>query len=127
MTGERVLVVDDHPPAIRVLMRALRRKGFAVDTACDGIEALEKLARESYDVLITDIDMPRMSGRDLCDALHARAGDAPPLTFIVTGGTDPELRDWAAALDGTRFIEKPLSLQHLTEALSRHFEGGAAV
>ncbi len=121
MRAPRILVVDDQPHAIRVIRLALERKGYQVDSAGDGECALAKLGASSYDVLITDIDMPRMSGRRLCDALHERNPGHTPLTFVVTGGTDPELRDWAAALTRTRFLEKPLSLKHLTGLLEEHF------
>lgn len=117
MSTPRILVVDDQPHVVRVIRMALERKGFRVDVAADGLAALEKFEAEPFDVLITDIDMPRLNGRDLCAAVHTGAGDTPPLTFIVTGGTDPELVEWAEGMPRTHFLEKPLSLKHLTSLL----------
>lgn len=125
MTQRRILVVDDQPHVIRVIRLALERRGYLVDSASDGLQALEKLDASAYDVLITDIDMPKLNGQAMCDEMHARACGPTPLTFVVTGGTDPELRNWAADKAHTRFLEKPLSLKHLTGMLDEHFAAGA--
>ena len=65
-----------------------------------------------------------MDGRGLCEALAADAPDPAPLTLVVTGKTDPELREWAGQLTCTEFLEKPLSLKKLTQRLEEHFAAG---
>ncbi len=123
----RVLVVDDQPHVVRVIRMALERRGYQVEVAADGQAALEKFRGAPFDVLITDIDMPRMDGRALCDAVQeaAAAGEAP-FTVIVTGGTDPDVREWAEGLERTHFLEKPLSIKHISALLCEHFEAQAA-
>jgi CheY-like chemotaxis protein len=121
MSAKRVLVADDQAHVIRVVKLKLEHSGYAVDTAKNGLEALEKLRRDRYDVLITDMEMPRMDGQALCNAMHAELTDGVPLTLIVTGKTDEPLRQWASSLPNTRFLEKPLSLRSLTTYLSEYF------
>ena len=123
----RVLVVDDQPHVVRVIRMALERRGYQVEVAADGQAALEKFRAAPFDVLITDIDMPRMDGRALCDAVQSAAsrGEAP-FTVIVTGGTDPDVREWAEGLERTHFLEKPLSIKHISALLCEHFEAQAA-
>lgn len=125
MSAESVLVVDDQPHVIRVIRLALERKGYRVDSALNGSQALDKLSAADYDVLITDIDMPQMNGRELCDELHARGAGAPPLTFVVSGSTEPDLQDWAASHARTFCLEKPLSLKSLMALLEEHLHSGA--
>jgi len=123
----RVLVVDDQVHVVRVIRMALERRGYQVEVAADGESALAKFRGAPFDVLITDIDMPRMDGRALCNAVHlASEAGAAPLTVIVTGGTDPELREWAEGLQHTHFLEKPLSLKHISTLLGEHFEAAKA-
>ena len=123
MRRARVLVVDDQPHVVRVIRMALERRGYHVEVAADGQAALEKYRGTHFDVLITDLDMPRMDGRALCDAVHAASVEgATPFTVIVTGGTDPDMREWAEGLKRTYFLEKPLSIKHISSLLSEHFE-----
>lgn len=126
MSAHRILVVDDQPHVVRVIRMALTRKGYDVEIASDGQEALEMFQAAPFDVVITDIDMPRMSGRELCDAIHAGPTEPPRLTFVVSGSTDPNLTDWAQSLGRTYFLEKPVSLKHLTTLLSEHLNGADA-
>ena len=116
----KVLVVDDQPHIVRVVKLGLERAGFAVDTAGDGEAGLEKLRRERYDALIVDMQMPRMDGQTMCNAMRQEI-DAPDLlTLVMTAKTEPELRRWAASIPNTEFLEKPVSLRRLTARLQDH-------
>lgn len=122
----RILLVDDEPHVIRVIKLALDRKGYEVDVARNGEQALGKLRERAYDVLITDYQMPRMDGQALCQALHEEIAGPKPLTLIITAKTDGELRDWAEQSAGTEYLEKPLSLRRLTTRLEDYFRGAPA-
>ena len=61
-TSKRILVVDDANLVRRFYRDALERSGFEVDEALNGVEALEKLLSESFDLVIVDINMPQMDG-----------------------------------------------------------------
>ena len=64
---KKVLVIDDDPVVGKSFARVLSGKGYAVITAKDGQEALDKLASESYDLVYTDIKMPGMSGLEVAE------------------------------------------------------------
>ncbi|MDH3872315.1 MAG: response regulator, partial [Gammaproteobacteria bacterium] len=77
---KRILIVDDEPHIIRVLKLAMKNAGYTVDEAYNGEQALAYLETTRPDLMITDIDMPRMNGRELC--LHIRQ-NMPELEFGI--------------------------------------------
>ena len=103
----KVLVVDDDPVVGKSFDRVLSGKGYAVITARNGEEALNKLHNETYDVVFTDIKMPGMSGLEVAERVRASQPWLP--VVIVTGyGTDAyEARAKAAGVSS--FLHKPLS------------------
>lgn len=105
----RVLVCDDQAHVRRVLQLQLEQAGYEVRMAHHGREALHCVEEFAPHALVTDITMPVMDGRELCDALHA-AGKLPALrVLVVTACSDRGLRDWVAGLPGVTLMEKPLS------------------
>ena len=124
MSAENILIVDDQPHVVRVIRMTLERKGYSVDSALNGAQALEKLSAAHYDVLITDFDMPQMNGRELCDELRSRSAGVSPLTFVISGSTEPSLLEWAGKTERTFFLEKPLSLKSLTALIEEHLDKG---
>jgi len=112
-----ILLVDDEPMTLRIMRQALEKDGFEIRTAFDGQDAIEKIIVKQPDVLVTDIDMPRMSGKELCLKIHASMPDRPFPIFITTSLTALEHRDWSAAIPNLAFIEKPISLRKLRAAI----------
>jgi CheY-like chemotaxis protein len=79
----RLLIVDDEPEICEMLSRHFRYIGFHVDTASDGIEALEKLAKARTEVIISDIVMPQMDGVELLRTIQQQY---PMIhTIMITG------------------------------------------
>ncbi len=117
---KRILFVDDEPHVNRVAQLSLERAGYEVDLASDGVEGLEKLLAEPYDVLITDMIMPRMNGRELCEAIQEQIPDRKFFIFVVTSRSEAEHRECAESLPRAEFLEKPLSLGHLISRLRHH-------
>ena len=72
----RALVVDDDASARSALKELLASQQYAVDVAADGVAALERLAEHPPDLVVTDLDMPRMNGMQLLAELHERAARA---------------------------------------------------
>ena len=104
---KRILVVDDDPVVATSFDRVLAPKGYAVITAGGGAEALDKLQREDYDVVYTDIKMPGMSGIEVAREIKASRPWMP--VVIVTGyGTEANEAE-AKALGVNAFLHKPLS------------------
>ena len=118
-----ILVVDDELHVSRVTRLCLERAGYQVEVAFNGEEALEKLMLQPFDAVVTDVQMPRMTGRELCKQIDARIPDRKFFIFVITSVSDDELREWAADLPRTEFLEKPLSLRHLVARLEHHLGG----
>ena len=106
-TQARVLVVDDDPVVASSFDRVLSGKGYAVITARDGPEALEKLAREDYDAVFTDIRMPGMDGLEVAARIKATRPWLP--VVIVTGYGSPASEARAKEIGVAGFLNKPLS------------------
>ena len=126
MNKRTILIVDDEPHVIRVLRLMLEREGYEVATAADGGEALDKIAARRPDVLVSDIQMDGMNGRELCQAVRARYPDELFPILVMTSMTAAEERDWVRKLAGVEFLEKPLSPRQLVARLSAHFTATAA-
>ena len=123
MTTRRILLVDDQPHVVRVIRLALEGKGYIVETAPNGEQALRKLREGSFHVVITDIEMPRLDGRALCEAMHRELHDVKPLTLVITARPEMATREWVRFLPNTELLEKPLSLRRLRARLDEHFAG----
>lgn len=83
---KRILVVDDDD-AIRALLRTvLRRRGFVVDTARNGLEALEAMGERRYALVVLDMMMPQMNGYDLVAHLEEQSFLSRPRVLILTAG-----------------------------------------
>lgn len=118
---KKVLIVDDEPIPIRVLKRALERAGYEVSSASNGQEAFAQLSESQPDVLITDIEMPRMTGEQLCKKIAAEMPDRKFPIFVVTSMTAVEHREWSSGLENLLFLEKPVSIRKLLSKLSQCF------
>ena len=116
---KRVLIVDDQATVIRVLKLGIEDAGYEVDTANNGSECLVKLCEAHPDFLVTDIDMPRMSGKELCQAIESQFPDRTFPIVVLTSRTELEHRDWTRAISNLTFMEKPVSVRRLVSHIGR--------
>lgn len=112
----RVLVVDDDPMMMEVLVRILKRENFELITALSGPEALRKLDDDpaSIDLLITDYAMPEMKGHELAERVRARYPEVGVL--YQTGFSDMLFENRAELEENSAFLEKPFTARGLREA-----------
>ena len=103
----RILVVDDEPMVRLVTTKLLRLRGHTVDDADGGAAALDCLAALQYDLVITDLSMPGMSGRELAAEVRRRFPALP--VVLLTGDTDAE----AEGSDVSAVVKKPFQLDAL--------------
>jgi len=113
-----VLIVDDHAPVIRVMRMGLEQAGFEVDSASNGSECLLKLCNGLPDFLVTDVDMPRMDGKELCLTIEKQFPDRKFPIIVLTSRTETEHRDWTRDIDDLTFMEKPVSMRRLVAHVS---------
>jgi DNA-binding response OmpR family regulator len=121
MNMKRILVVDDEPHVIRVMRLALERSGYEVDEAANGEIALQRIAATTPDVMITDIDMPRMNGEQLCKDIHRSMPDRTFRIYVLTARAELEHREWSSSLPNLDFMEKPVSIRRLIARLDAYF------
>lgn len=117
-----VLIVDDEPCMLRVLQFALERAGYRVMTEPDGEAALARVLASPPDVLISDIKMPHMDGRELIKSIHQALPDRPFPIFVMSSLTAREEREWVRAVGSVEFLEKPISPRQLVVRLARYFD-----
>jgi CheY-like chemotaxis protein len=121
MNKRTILLVDDEPHVIRVLRLMLEREGYEVASANDGAEALEKMGVRRPDVMVSDIQMAGMDGRELCRTVRTRYPDDAFPIFVMTSMTASGEREWVRELANVDFLEKPLSPRQLIARLAAHF------
>jgi two-component system NtrC family sensor kinase len=117
-TGD-ILVVDDEAEIAALLTEVLAEVGHHVDTASNGLDALERLARRRYDVIVSDIRMPGLDGPGLYRATVEQRPDLARRFVFVTGDTfDPASREF---LEQTRLpiIEKPLVIEEVRRLVAQ--------
>lgn len=121
----RVLLVDDSPAMRTFIRRVMVMSGFDLDEcieAGDGAEALEYLQRERVDVILTDINMPRMDGEELMRRLSEdKALRDIPAVVVSTDSTRPRILRMIG-LGAQGYIAKPFSPEALREALEKVLE-----
>ena len=115
----RVLTVDDSASMRALLRSALASRGFNVEQCEDGQEALEWLARNEVDVIITDINMPRLDGFGLIEKLRTSAMHADRPILVLTTESSDEKKQRARQAGATGWIVKPFDADKLTTALRR--------
>ncbi len=114
-TERRVLVVDDDEALSRVFARALVDVDYCVQCARDGREAAQLLEKESFDVIVTDIAMPGMSGMELLQLVRKHDFDVP--VVLVTGSPDIASAARAVEYGAFRYLEKPVSAGALQDVI----------
>ena len=116
-TGKSVLCVDDDPGIRELLHEIITRLGHRMITAVDGIDALEKLADDHFDIVITDINMPRMDGIELIKRIKTELDDVDVIAITAYEMTY-KYTD-IIALGASDFISKPFNVNELEAKLNR--------
>jgi two-component system chemotaxis response regulator CheY len=115
----RVLVVDDSS-LVRLYYRStLEKAGFRVEQAINGIEAMERILSQPFDLVIVDVNMPRMDGFTFLRALRCGPNDVASLPALVVS-TESEIRDVAEARasGGNFYLVKPVAEAELVRHVS---------
>ena len=112
----RVLIVDDEPLARTALTNALSKRTDveAFETAVDAVNALEKLGKDSYDVLLLDINMPEVSGMQLVDRIRRSGRPVPAIVFVTAHQQHALAAFEQHAVD---YVLKPFTAERLGKAL----------
>ncbi len=115
--SQRILVVDDDELVLAALVELFSPKGWTVMTASSGPQALKKLEREHFDLLILDIIMPRMDGYELCRKIRAMEGYTKIPVIMLTAKNGEEEHNRGLDAGANLFLPKPISPQRLLELI----------
>jgi len=122
-----LLVVEDIPNILELLAVTLRFKGYPVETAVNGQEALEVISREHPSLVITDILMPRMDGYTLAHKLRTDPKtNSIPIIFLSATYVTPEDKAFAMSLGAVRFLEKPVDTEEFLLTIAEVLTMGPA-
>lgn len=116
-----VLIVDDEAYIRRVIEFKLKKRGYRIIMARNGEEGLNIIKTQHPDVVISDLNMPIMDGKTLCQITDKLKAERAFLTIIITARISPDDREWIKNMRDTLFVEKPFSPAHLLESIEQYF------
>lgn len=125
MSKANVLVVDDEPGVREMLTDALNLQGYQVTSVADGFEALKQLRSSDFDLVVSDINMPKVDGYELLERMRS-LGDSTPVILLTARGEKADLaRGFRTGADD--YVTKPFGLEELSlrieAVLRRTFAG----
>ena len=117
--SKTVLTIDDSRTMRDMLLMALEDAGYVVIQAVDGVDGLETLAAQGADVIITDINRPRMDGFGVIEGVRADPNHRTTPVLVLTTESDAEKKARARAAGATGWIVKPFDPVKLVDAVRR--------
>jgi len=113
----RILIIDDEPPIVQLLQEALATEGHVVEVAVSGAEGVRKAVETRFDLVLSDLSMPDMTGWEVARRIGEGASGTPVVLVTGWGGslTDEEIRDGGVAA----VVQKPFEILELLETTSR--------
>ena len=115
----RILLAEDNVVNQKLALRLLQQMGYRADLASNGIEAVESVERQAYDVVLMDVQMPEMDGLEASRRINARFGpDARPRIVAMTANAMAGDREMCLAAGMDDYLTKPIRVERLVEALA---------
>jgi CheY-like chemotaxis protein len=115
----RILVVDDDPLVTRLIMDTLNVEGYEVDSAENGVAALEKIRHARFDLILSDLHMPQLDGVGLYRALTESKEHPAMKVIFLTGSTGSSELHRFLKETGLPLLRKPFNLVELQQAVSK--------
>ena len=126
MTGKIALVVDDEQHIVHVVALKLRNAGFEVVTASDGEQAYEIASKTPPDIVITDLQMPYMTGLELCQKLRENPLTCNVPALMLTARGHALSKEDLASTNIFEVLAKPFSPREILARVETILSGGAA-
>jgi two-component system chemotaxis response regulator CheY len=118
--GKVILIVDDSATVRKFVSASLTMQGFNVIAACDGMDALEKLPSSTFDLVITDLNMPNMDGFELIRSLRENPQYSDLPVIILSSLGDSGSIEAGRALGVNSYLMKPFSLEKIQYEVSKY-------
>ena len=122
MAREKILIVEDEPAVRIMLAEALKDCGYNCVAACDGVEAFEAIQRDKFDLVLSDILMPREDGRSLLRKVKEKYPDLPVLVLSAVDDAQSAIEMLTGGAEN--YLLKPIQLLELSIAIERALEKG---
>jgi twitching motility two-component system response regulator PilH len=107
MAFEKILVVDDSPTELNLIVAPLKNKGYSVTTAADGEEALEKIDREQPDLIVLDVVLPKKNGFQICRQLKTSPATQDIKILMLTSKNQESDKFWGLKQGADLYMVKP--------------------
>lgn len=117
--AKNVLIVDDSATMRKIIMRGIRQAGIEhaeFREAGDGVEGLRAVAGATFDLILTDVNMPNMNGLDFVRAVGEQVASPPPIVMITTEGSEEVVKE-AMARGAKGYLKKPFTPEQIQEIL----------
>ena len=111
-----VLVIEDEQRVAQLLQSGLEENGYKVSLAADGIEGLSLFLKNKFDLILSDIILPKMGGFELCKEIRKNDKEIPILMLTALGSTDDKLEGFDAGADD--YLTKPFDFRELLARMS---------
>ena len=121
MKTNRILIADDEPYVTRVLKLVLLKEGYEVICVNNGKQALDSYRETRPDIIVTDVKMPHMTGRELVETIRGSEGDTETPIVVMTSTLESENRNWVSGVGGVSFVGKPVSPRELVRIINGYF------
>jgi len=122
--AQTILVVDDSPTVVKFVSFSLKNGGYNVVTACDGMDAVEKISNmsEDVDLVITDLNMPNLDGYRLIQTLRQNEKHQKTPIVILTSETEEEDRRQGMEVGADSYLVKPFKSSLLLSEVARYLK-----
>lgn len=124
--GARILVVEDDPDIMRILTHALTAVGHEVIPAYGGEDAMRKVKAQKFDLVLTDLAMPKVSGVEVIQSIKANPTTRHIPVLAVTAHVWDGIAQSAGQVGCDGYISKPFSMKQLVQEVQKHLKPSPA-
>ena len=119
--SQTILVVDDSPTVVKFVSFSLKNSGFKVVTACDGMDAIEKISglSDGVDLVITDLNMPNLDGYGLIETLRKNEQHRDTPIIILSSEQEEDDRQRGISAGASSYLVKPFKSQVLVNEVAK--------
>ncbi|MBL8236511.1 MAG: response regulator [Bryobacterales bacterium] len=118
--SKTILIVDDSPTELKLMMATLHNKGYNVITATDGEEAFAKIAASRPDMVLLDVVMPKKNGYQVCRQIKTTPATKDIRVVLVTSKNQESDRFWGLKQGADGYLTKPYRAEDLAELVSKY-------
>ena len=115
-----ILIADDSPSVRKFVTFALKMKGYKVTVACDGMDALEKIPQDEFDLIITDLNMPNVDGFELIQTIRSNERYSSIPIIILTSMQNESEKEKGYSLGANSYLVKPFNVQKIQYEVAKY-------